>query len=378
MSLRHLAVLGLLLALGWASADASGTPASDRSTAESTVVTPLRTLRSTTVAELRESFMAWVAPARCDADGNVFLLLVPPLGPRGSSGPTTPPRDAETRRVLRISADGGDASYLDPARLAAFEDVDQVTTGSIALDPQGALFLLAWVPERGSFGRYASRQYVVSFDWWGRYRSRVALDPEEIAAGALEIFGSGEVLLLGHHTGWDAERIAVLHPGGRLRDVIGLPLEETAQRVASQRVKYVARAASGRIYFASADLTSVHVIDAVGHSRPAFDLAPMPGTQRLVGLSAAGPRLAATYFEKTPETEAATGGGRYSVAVYDLKRGERAAVYGPIHGSPLCYAYAESEDRFTVLQDGNRLAVLGPSKGPTRFQACGHDWASRD
>lgn len=360
MSLRRLVVVGLVLALDWARADAGGgrerSPA--RSVIDATAARPLRVLRSVSFSD--ETYVAWVNPARCDEDGNVFLLGVRPLRPRGSASASTAPPDNPPRRVLRISADGTTTTSFDPARLALFEDADEVTTGSIALDPSGTLLLLAWVPRSGPYD--GSRQYIVSFDKAGRGRARQELDPRRMAAGAFEVFGSGELLLLGRRPEPDAERVAVLSPAGRLRDVIGLTRDANANRAAPPEptLDHMVRAADGRIYFVRSDEATVYVVEPVGYAEPAFDLAPTPGTWRLTGLNADGPRLAATYFEETPATKAATGGGRHFVAVYDLTLGERVAVYGPVPGLPVCYAYTGSEDRFTVLRDANRLATLAP------------------
>jgi hypothetical protein len=71
---------------------------------------------------------------------------------------------------------------------------------------------------------------------------------------------------------------------------------------------------------------------------------------------AAGPRLALVYYEPRPKQDS----GRVSVVVYDVRLGERVAVYGPLSGAPLCYEVTGERDQFTVLKDGRFLVKLAP------------------
>jgi hypothetical protein len=56
----------------------------------------------------------------------------------------------------------------------ATEDTEEVRT---ALDSGGMLNAVVWAVHRGQLGH----QYIVSFDEKGQYRSRVEVDPEEMA-----------------------------------------------------------------------------------------------------------------------------------------------------------------------------------------------------
>ena len=142
--------------------------------------------------------------------------------------------------------------------------------------------------------------------------------------------------------------------GSSLRDVVGLPIEALGDPTQPPGLDHVVRGGDGRIYFAPDGEDSVYVVGASGDSELAFRLAPAARNRQLVDLKAAGPRLAAIYYEER------SGNGRSWMEVYDVAFGERVGVYGPATGWPVCYEYSGSQDRFTFLRDGNSLVKAAP------------------
>jgi hypothetical protein len=342
--------------LGW------GTPgARDAARGETAGVSSAATVAT----ELRESHrvsfskpgvFAWLNPARSDDDGNLLFVVVPGADARDLKNVPAPPRHVKTPSdILAVSADGKRTSVLSPRTIPAFADADEITTLGIAIDPSGTLLALVWVP-RGEAG---GRHYIVSFDKNGGYRSRLEIEPDEIAVGQFEVFGSGDFLLRGQRPYSEGVRVVVMSAGGGdLHDVVSLSNEHVKDLAAtltfSSWSDHFVRGGDGRIYFVPAGEDSVHLIEASGNSQEVFKLAPMPrNRRRLVDLRAAGQRLAAIYFEERPQNK-----GRHWIAVYDVVLGERLAVYGPASGIPVRYEYSDGQDRFTLLKDGQYLVTV--------------------
>jgi hypothetical protein len=213
------------------------------------------------------------------------------------------------------------------------------------------LFALVWAT-RGEIARY----YIVAFDKKGNYASRQEIEPEEMSVGRFEVFGSGDFLLLGRRPNSNSTRLAVMSAGGgSLSDVMSSTTEDAEEGKAPPPFpgRHIARAGDGRIYFVPDGTEVVYFVEASGYSQEAFKLAPMPPRRKLVDLKATRQRLAAVYFEERPKDK-----GRLWMAVYDVARGERLAVYGPATGIPVHYEYRDGQDRFTLLKNGEDLVTV--------------------
>jgi hypothetical protein len=296
-------------------------------------------------------WMAWVHPARCDSEGNVFLTSIAALDPRQvKKTPPPPPRQT----LLRISADGKKRTAYSPASLSVLANADSFSVGATALGPTGTLYALVWAPRGDMSGTHS----IVSFDESGRPKSHVEIDPDDMGVQGFEVFGSEEFLLRGIRPWEGSPRTAILPAaGGLLQDVVSLPEPgsgggETMARLSDT----VVRGGNGRIYYvpAGGEDDHVHAIAPSGLAEHAFRLAPPPRNQRLIEVKAAGHRLAFVYFEERPGTDK----GRTWIDVYDVRFGERQARYGPVSGTPFCYAVVGGKDRFTVQQDAKYLVTL--------------------
>jgi hypothetical protein len=307
---------------------------------------------------------AWVDPVRCDQDGGLYFVVLPQVSPRDANRPPGSPgaRPWSPREIVRVGDNGRTATRFDPGSVPAFAGADEVKTLATAIDSQGVLSALVWVPR----GEAEGRQYIVSFDKSGRYTSRVEVDHQEIVVQQFEVFGSGELLLKGFRH--DEPRLAVMSGAGDLRDVLSPareapveprgagspgPSRETAPN-ARLDFDHMVRGGDGRIYVARGGESSVYAIEPSAEIEEAFRLSPPPGSLRLAGLRASGRRLVATYYEQQANRM------RSWMAVYDVALKEQLALYGPADGPPLCYEYSGSEDRFTYLRNGNQLATLSP------------------
>lgn len=332
-----------------ADAASPGPPAGPR-------VTPLRTLSS--VSFRNAGWFAWSQEA-CDQGGNVFFTVVPAAKQRHPSGGATPAeRRMKMGDILGVSADGSKTTLYRPAVISAAAGAGDIKTISVALDTDGKLHVLVWAG--------IDRQYIVSFDKSGEHHSDVEVDGSEILASKLEIFGTGELLLRGSRTDAHGEprfRMVVMDAAGRtFRDVTGPPVGASGRRrssALSNLSDQMARAPDGRIYYTAEGESSVTVIGPSGESEAAFKLLPMPPDRRLIALKAAGPRLAAIYWQRgTTDYD-----WHYWIAVYDASLGERVAVYGPAQGLPVCYQYDGSEDRFTLFKNAKDLVTVAPAGG---------------
>jgi hypothetical protein len=263
---------------------------------------------------------AWVVPIRCDAAGNLFVLPMPPR-------PPAVPRD-----VVRVAVRGPELTRFDVGAAPEVRGAAGARTHAVAVDGRGSLHAVVSI----SADERLARQYVVSFDAAGRYRSAMAVDPLEMEVDAIEAFPSGAFLLQGHRG--PTPRLAVLSRGG-LADVPLAPPGDAAP----SRFDFLARGGDGRVYAARRVGTSIVAIDDTGRSREAFALAPAFVEQRVDGLWASGRRVVVAY-----EDEAAPG-HPVRLAVYDVGAGRLAAVYGPVEGLPACYE-AGPADTFTFLR----------------------------
>jgi hypothetical protein len=326
--------------------------------------TPLKALD--TVPATKGSFLAWIEPVKSDDKGNAYFLVLPEI--RRQTDPTAEvprPRD-----VLRISADGKKRSTLSPIKSSKLATATTVTTAGIALDPDGGLSMLVWARWRDSNGGEEKRgQYIVSFDKEGDYRSEVEVDWRELGVMQFEAFGSGKFLLRGRRTNADEMRLAILSATGSLTDVVDwsehsseVPeLNERSTPTRRPAFGQMVRGGDGRIYVTQPGErpaeTVVYAVSASGESERVYTLRPMPGDLPLVGMKAAGDRLAAVYLEHGGES------GRWWIAIYGNVASDLAsplAVYGPAPGVPISYRQEESGDRFTFLKGGNFMTMSSP------------------
>lgn len=362
---RRALLMGGLASLG---------PAASPVPPESAATVPVTPLREVGTARFAESgtFLAWVEPALCDAKADVYLVLAPYAKPREVGAARAAGRDLPLvpRQVLRIRADGKQRLTIDPAKCRRL-DGKQLTTGGLAVTPDGSPLLLVWATW-GEAGKGA--QYLVPFDSKGECRSPVEVDWHEILVEQFEVFGSGDYLVRGRRTETSEPRIAVLSADGtNLRDIVGwagqpsvFPDDEAADD-SPHRFDFMARGDDGRIFVAeqdpSRDEVVVYAFAPSGVTETLLGLKPMPRDRRLMGLRSSGGRIAAVYFAEGPEAESPSGEprGRAWIAVYDSGAGgELQRLYGPAPGVPVCYERSGSEDRFTFVVDGDRLVTMAP------------------
>jgi hypothetical protein len=191
-------------------------------------------------------------------------------------------------------------------------------------------------------------QYIVSFDRSGRYRSRIAIDLDQMIVQRIAVFGSGEFLLDGVRPSSGRRQVVMPAIGGALQDVVAVADTTSAESGPPPPISdRFARGGDGRIYFVPDDSSSVHAVTPAGTSEEVFRLSDVPRPWRIFDLKAAGNRLAVTYLEGTGADHA-----RYWVAIHDARFGERLALYGPSPGAPLCYEFSGEQDRLTVYQGG--------------------------
>jgi hypothetical protein len=209
----------------------------------------------------------------------------------------------------------------------------------------------------------------------GEYRSHIKVDSSEILVEQFDVFGSGQFLLRGRRPDRLEPRLAILSPGGGLKDVVGWPgldkpMEEPSlKNQGNLGLDQITRGGDGRIYVAALDAREgedvVYAFGPSGDRREVFTLRPMAQAPRLLGWKAAGRRFAAAYQrdERAPEASPGEHRGRYWIAVYDNRAGGgdlQPTVYGPAPGPPICYRHEESKDRFTFLQDGKLVTMSAP------------------
>jgi hypothetical protein len=227
-----------------------------------------------------------------------------------------------------------------------------MTTFGTAVDSGGTVYALVWVARPEQQGG----QYIVAFDQSGTYRSRIAIDLDEMTVQRFALFGSGEFLLEGARPS-DGRRLAVMPAmGGALQDVFAVSdtasMGPGAPPTISDRLT---RAGDGRIYFVPDGSYNVHALTPAGTSEEVFRLSDVPRQWRVFDLKASGYRLAVIYREAGERVDRA----RYWVAIHDTRFGERLELYGPSSRPPLCYEYAGRQDRLTVIQ-GGYLVTLAP------------------
>lgn len=155
-------LISALLVAGGTAEEAPGPPD------PRTLATGLRT--ASRVSFSKDQWFAWRNPVTCDADGNLFLVVVPPADPRDLKTPPSAARFTRTANdILRVSADGKTTTLIKPDAVPAFAEADAVHTGPLAVDSSGSLYAVVLVT-RGETGK----QYLVSFDSKGQYSSRLA------------------------------------------------------------------------------------------------------------------------------------------------------------------------------------------------------------
>jgi hypothetical protein len=271
-----------IVLIGWASANASE-PARRATTSPS--ATPLRTVGRVPFSD-HDAF-AWIHPALCDGDGNVVLVTVPEADPRDLKNlPAMPQFTKSPGDVTVISADGKKRTVLSLSAVPELADAEQVTTMSSAVDSTGTVFALVWAarPER------LGRQYIVSFDRTGRYRSHIDVDLDEMTVQRIGMFGSGEFLLKGVRSSGNPRVATMPGIGGSLQDVITSGDDRRRDRATDvTRVSdRLARAADGRIYFLPEGDHSIYAISPTGASEKVFKLPPVSRKWRPFDVKAAG------------------------------------------------------------------------------------------
>jgi hypothetical protein len=333
--------------------------------------TPLKAIG--TVPPAKGGFLAWLEPVKTDDKGNAYLLVLPEIRRHTDPNAEIPrPRD-----VVRISADGKERTTLSPIKNPKLATATMVTTAAIALDPHGELSMLVWARWRDASGGEEKRgQYIVSFDNDGDYRSEVEVDWRELGVMQFEAFGSGRFLLRGRWTNAEEIRLAILSPTGSLQDIdwserpsqMREPEEPNEPSTPRRTPSFgqMVRGGDGRIYVTHPgerpEETIIYAVSASGHSEKVYTLRPMLGDLPLVGMRAAGDRIAAVYLENSGDK------GRWWIAVYsnavidptDSAASHIAsplAVYGPAPGVPVAYRLEESSDRFTFLKGGNFMTM---------------------
>jgi hypothetical protein len=369
MSLRHgvpsplVSILALALADGGSALEASDAP--DVLTA----ATPLRASRS--VQSGTGTGLAWTGSPVCDDEGNVFIVVMPPVDPRDRKHPPALARYTKKPYILRVSADGKKTGVIKLDAIPAFANADTIEPFGLAVDPSGSLHALVLVlrEENDKEYRYKSgKQYIVSFDSKSQYSSHLEVDQDEMVVRRFEALGSGDFLVDGMRPGY-RPRVAIMGAGGgSFSDVTVLennkdetPLgavenkDQTSSPVALPGLPaHTARGGDGRVYFVARGQESVYVIEPSGQSRLAFKLARMPRSCELFGLEAAGNRVVAVYREEQPKR-----GAGFWMAVYNAVFGERVAVYGPADAVPLCYKCTDGQDQFTLLK-ANAIVTMSP------------------
>jgi hypothetical protein len=227
--------------------------------------------------------------------------------------------------------------------------------------------MLVWARWRDAIGGGEERrgQYIVSFDRDGDYRSAVEVDWREVGVMQFEAFGSGKFLLRGRWANAEEIRLAILSPTGNLQDIDwseqpskpAEPNEPTRLRKQPSFGQMV-RGGDGRVYVTQpgqhTDEIIVHAVTASGQSERVHTLRPIQNDLPLVGMKAAGDRLAAVYLEDSEKED------RWWIAVYRNTTGDLPsplAVYGPAPAAPIAYRVEESGDRFTFLKGGNFITM---------------------
>jgi hypothetical protein len=257
---------------------------------------PLR--ESGTVTFSGSDWFSWVNPARCDANGDVFVVPIPEADPRDVKNKSVPPRySKKPRDIWKFSRDGRKITVFDLASVPVLTDAKEIDTRGIALGPDGSVFALVWAPRERPLGtgdQVTGDHYVVSFQGTGKYSSQIQLDEDEISPVRIDVFGSGELLLQGVDP-QGRPRIGVMSAmGGRLQDLFGTPEVETGDtaRPPEKQLHHLARGGDGRIYYVREDDSSVYAIASTGLTERVARLTRMPRGWQLVGLLAAGTRVA--------------------------------------------------------------------------------------
>jgi len=226
---------------------------------------------------------------------------------------------------------------------ASLGNLGEASVGPTALDPDGNLHVV---------GRTADGQYIVSFDASGKYKSKVAIDPEQVVVQEFAVFKSGAFLVAGRSLQQRGRRLAVMSAGGGWHEVV-LPGDPASKKGLSPKdaikalgMSFAQPAPDGRVYFAVGTATGpVFPISPSGEVGEGIELVPPRPDAMLVGLLVSHGRLAATYATGSEESPMNTW-----ASVSDLATGQHVALYGPLPGSVLCYESVSGfPDRFTML-----------------------------
>jgi hypothetical protein len=333
--------------------------------AEETAPTALREVESVRIGQWDKGWFAYVLPVHCDGP-SLYFRLIQPLSERDTDAPGRNP-SSTPRRVTKLSADGKNRVELDPARSPKLAAANSLLTADVAVDEHGSVFLLVWATWYGATPQSdAYKQFVVSFDRKGEYRSVVEIDHEEFSAHQLQVFSSGAFALRGRRAGSAQTTVAILSPGGGLKDVVRWPGRPSADdsELPGAGPEYLVRGEDGRVYFtdfeAQDDFVTIYALRDTGDSEPVQKLPRrLSGGRSLQDLRWADRRFAATYFEA--DESRGEGQGRYWIAVADEGgEGSPRAIFGPAPSTPTCYQHSDAGDRFTFFKEQGNLVTMAP------------------
>lgn len=262
----------------------------------------------------------------CDRDANVFLMP--------SSGAGDPPR-----RILRISSDGKQATWLDLGLLPGYEE--EIFYSMVA-GPDGHLYALTLGPKG---------QRILEFSERGKLEAVTPFDRKQIYVKRIAVFDADAFLVEG--VSGEQPAIAVFSRSG-----------EVVKRVSLDRTDSKAQPTEGRFgadlgHMVSAGDGNIYVVKwtprkgmAIGISRSGeivtrIALTPPDGAQTLTSVKAFKNRMVVEYTRTD-----ASGEFGWWMSVYDLSSGQKVADYVPPNagGGLLCYTSSEvAGDVFTLL-----------------------------
>jgi hypothetical protein len=291
-------------------------------------------------------FIAVLGPTRCDGRGNIYYRPGVPSPAPANSGP-----------VVRISADGRDATVFSLKSIPGFEDDTQIMVFSPGL--RGEVHILAWKDD-GS--------YVVHFDDDGHSRSVTKLDAG-FSAFHLAVFPTGEFLATGAKTREkeedpvDEPLTGVFDRNGRLikelsfaGDVKPGRKEEASGPVGALSLGEAVPADDGNIYLMRAtEKPLVFVISPAAEVIRKLTLDPPGEGFRGFRFSAAGGKIVMAFFKPKNDKQ---NSAALLFSLYDAETGERQIDYEPTADATGIFA-CYTPNQFTFLHtQNNQLNIV--------------------